>query len=1073
MLVVQGPIHLKNAHKFSYFIAVVAFIVVSAVAISFWSFNKIQFAAGASKQNSLILDEANALLSSLKDAETGQRGYLLTGDKTFLQPYIAVRDSISSDLNHLQEINSNRKEQIHLDAMALLIDAKMLELSHLIELRNNTSITAMTTEIHVVNGKRLMDSIRTEMLAFTKIQQYEIAKKDATLQTNMRRMFNLILMAALVWSLFALAFIYIFYRQSQQKLKNLVHAETQHSLASQKETNQALLKLNITLQDSQEKLAVTLNSIGDAVITTDAKARVTLLNPLAEELTGWKLQEAVGRPIEDIFKIINKENRLAATIPVMQTLSHGTIQGLANHTVLIARDGSEYDIADSCAPIRDRDGQVVGAVLVFRNVSKEYAIQQAFHDTSVQIKTILNTVADGIITLNAQDGVIETANSMALLMFGFSATELTGRNFSELVPELDQDKRNGTLAHYSASDEARAIGLGREVIGWRKGNKPFPLEIAVSEMWLGKKRYFTCILRDITMRRQAEDAQVKAGALQQAIFNSANFSSIATDAKGVIQIFNVGAERMLGYSAAEVMNKVTPAEISDPEEIIARAAGLSAELNTLIKPGFEALVFKASRGIEDIYELTYIRKDGSRLPAMVSVTALRDVQNDIIGYLLIGVDNTIRKQIETERSLLDQALQAKNVELELARQVADKANLAKSDFLSSMSHELRTPLGAILGFAQLIESGTPQPTEGQRKSVDQILKAGWYLLELINEVLDLALIESGKLSLSIEPVFLKDLLLECEAMIAPQAQKRGIDVTFTQPDNAYCVRGDRTRIKQVLINLLSNAIKYNKENGFVTVNCTLIHYNKVRISVQDTGAGLSSEQLSQLFQPFNRLGQNDKEEGTGIGLVVCKRLIDLMQGQIGVESTVGKGCIFWIELALADLNSEKLELVDMQQSKTALSMSSVGENAASKASDIQITRHLHTLLYVEDNPANLMLVEEIIARRDDIRLISAINAIKGVKLARAELPDIILMDINLPGFNGFEAFKMLCDDQLTAQIPVIALSANAMPRDVEKGLEAGFFRYLTKPIKVAELLNTLDLALQFAENKASHTAVKE
>ena len=285
-------------------------------------------------------------------------------------------------------------------------------------------------------------------------------------------------------------------------------------------------------------------------------------------------------------------------------------------------------------------------------------------------------------------------------------------------------------------------------------------------------------MEDITERRRSEEELIKAGALQSAIFNSINFSSIATDAKGVIQIFNVGAERMMGYSAAEVVNKITPADISDPEEVIHRANALSLELETPITPGFEALVFKASRGIEDIYELTYIRKDGSRFPAVVSVTALRDTHAVIIGYLLICSDNTLRRQIEAERAVLDKLLQDKNIELVRAMMMAERASQAKSEFLSNMSHELRTPLGAILGFAQLMETGTLQPSPTQKRSIEQILKAGWYLLELINEILDLALIESGKLSLSLEPVSLSELLHECEAMIEALARKRGISVLF-------------------------------------------------------------------------------------------------------------------------------------------------------------------------------------------------------------------------------------------------------------------------------------------------------
>src|SRR5450631_745615 len=337
-------------------------------------------------------------------------------------------------------------------------------------------------------------------------------------------------------------------------------------------------------------------------------------------------------------------------------------------------------------------------------------------------------------------------------------------------------------------------------------------------------------MEDVTARKRAEEALLEAGALQNAIFNSANFSSIATDAKGVIQIFNVGAERMLGYTAAEVMNKITPADISDPQEIITRAAALSLELGTPITPGFEALVFKASRGIEDIYELTYCRKDGSRFPAVVSVTALRDAQGAIIGYLLIGTDNTARKQVE--------------LELHNATAVAEKASLAKTEFLSNMSHELRSPLNAILGFAQLMESDATPQTTAQKESTGQILQAGWYLLNLINEILDLAMVESGKLLLSLEPMSLGEVMLECRTMIEPQAQKYGITMGFCQFAIPLFVLADRTRVKQILINLLSNAIKYNHAGGAVIVECVSRSPERICISVKDTGPGLSPDQLA-------------------------------------------------------------------------------------------------------------------------------------------------------------------------------------------------------------------------------------
>ena len=660
---------------------------------------------------------------------------------------------------------------------------------------------------------------------------------------------------------------------------------------------------------------------------------------------------------------------------------------------------------------------------------------------------------------------------------------------------------------------------------------------------------------------------LKTGALQSAILNSATFSSIATDDQGVIQLFNSGAERMLGYAAVDVINRFTPADFSDPQEIILRAQALSAEFGTTIAPGFETLVFKASRGIEDIYELTYLCKNGSRLPALVSVTALRDASNTIIGYLLIGTDNTARKQVEaqqrlrdqqfytrsliesisdalittdpagvisdvneqtvaltgrsrielmgtpfkqyftdplraqqcidrvlsekkvthyeltirnpdrpetvvscnatpfydrdrtlrgviavardvTERKRLDLALLDTNLELQGAKVTAERANQAKSEFLSRMSHELRSPLNAILGFAQLVDSGSPSPTAAQKDSIDQILQAGWYLLELINEILDLALIESGKLSMSFEPMALAEVLGDCQAMIEPQARKSDIAVAFREPDAALYVQADRTRVKQLFVNLLSNAIKYNRVGGTVEVRCRPVPGDRIRVSFQDQGEGLSPDKLAQLFQPFNRLGQEAGiEEGTGIGLVVCKHLVELMGGAIGVESTVGVGSVFWVDL----MASSGLDV-----------LADVAALPTTGVADVALGTPQRTVLCVEDNPANLMLVARLLARRPDLQLISAKDGRRGIEMAHAAMPEIILMDINLPGISGLTALKILAGDPATAHIPVVALSANAMPHDIEKGLQAGFFRYLTKPIKINEFMATLDLALAAA-----------
>ena len=946
------------------------------------------------------------------------------------------------------QIEEAASERANLDAVAPLLKAKLAELAQAIELHRQGGQDAAARIVSNGEGKRLMDATRFEIGSVVQLAETARAQHDADFQARMRQLFSIIVGIGFVALLVGLTLAYWVYRAAQQRIKDAVHLETQKSLAQQEATNQQLQLANVTLRENEAKLTVTLNSIGDAVITTDHLAQITLLNPIAQHLTGWTQAQAFGRPVDEVFHIIHKETRHLALIPVMETLANGTIQGLANHTVLIARDGRTFDIADSCAPIRGLDEEVIGAVLVFRNVTDEYAVQQTLRDSSALVQAILNTVVDGIITVHAHGGIVETVNPAVEHMFGYTAEELSGLRLSQLIPELDQNHLNLPLDYYSASNEAQASGLSREVMGRRKDGSSFALEIAVSEMTQGGQRFFTGILRDISTRRLAEETLIKAGALQKAIFDSANFSSIATDAKGVIQIFNVGAERMLGYAAADVMNQITPADISDPQEVIARAKTLSAELNTPITPGFEALVFKASRGIEDIYELTYVRKDGSRFPAVVSVTALRDDDNAIIGYLLIGTDNTARKQIEAERTRLDMALIEKNSELERAREVADKANLAKSDFLSSMSHELRSPLNAILGFAQLMEVGPPEPTPGQKARIEHILRAGWYLLELINEILDLALIESGTVSLSLEPTSLPEVLEDCRTMIEPQAQKSDIRITFPKFDVPCFVRADRTRLKQVIINLLSNAIKYNNTGGHVQVTVSTPAAQRMRITVQDTGDGLSPAKLAQLFQPFNRLGQElNNEEGTGIGLVVSKRLVELMDGTIGAKSTVGHGSEFWFELNAANELQLPHDSSEPLSPLKAPVLHAAGER---------------TLLYIEDNRANMELVSQLIGMRPDMFLLGAEDGRRGFEMARLHLPELILMDINLPGISGIQVLQLLRQDPATRHIPVMALSANAMHNDIEKGLEAGFFRYLTKPIKIDEFMQALDQGLELA-----------
>ena len=514
-----------------------------------------------------------------------------------------------------------------------------------------------------------------------------------------------------------------------------------------------------------------------------------------------------------------------------------------------------------------------------------------------------------------------------------------------------------------------------------------------------------------------------------AIVESAMDGIVTIDSEQRIVLFNAAAERLFLRKADEVKGKpidcLLPTRFTEIHH---------QHIRTFFQSGV------TNRRMGALGAVSGLRANGEEFPIEASIS-----------HMQVGGEHygTVILRDITERHKAEQALRDRDHEITLKNQQLEAASQMKSDFLSNMSHELRTPLNAILGFGQLMESDSPPPTPAQKESIAQILQAGWHLLKLINEILDLAKVESGRVSLLEEPVSLAEVMRECQALIELQAQQRDIKLTFPQFDIPYFVRADRIRVKQVLINLLSNAIKYNREHGSVEVKCIASTPERIRVSITDTGVGLSQEQLVQLFQPFNRLGQEaGGEEGTGIGLVVSKRLVEMMGGIIGVESTVGVGSVSWFELS------------SVAEPQLSMAGSETATVVQVHVTD-ELRRH-NTLLYVEDNPANLKLVEQIIARHPDISLLTAVNGDSGIEIARASQPDVILMDINLPGINGFEALKILRSHPATAHIPVIAISANAMPFDIERGVKAGFFCYITKPIKVDEFMEAMDLALEFS-----------
>jgi len=930
------------------------------------------------------------------------------------------------------------------------------------------------------------------------------------------------------------------------------------------------------------------NSANFSSIATDAKGVIQIFNVGAERMLGYTAAEVMNRitpaDISDPQEVIARAEALSIELetpitPGFEALVFKASRGIEDiyELTYIRKDGSRFPAVVSVTALRDEQDAIIGYLLIGTDNTARKQAEEALLQAGALQSAIFNSANFSSIATDAQ-GVIQIFNVGAERMLGYTAAEVMNKitpadisdpqevitRAEELSIELETPITPGFEALvFKAS---RGIEDIYELTYIRKDGSRFPAVVSVTALRDEQDAIIGYLLigTDNTARKQAEEALLQAGALQSAIFNSANFSSIATDAKGVIQIFNVGAERMLGYTAAEVMNKITPADISDPQEVIARAEELSSELGTPITPGFEALVFKASRGIEDIYELTYIRKDGSRFPAVVSVTALRDEQDAIIGYLLIGTDNTARKQIEaeqeqlsqrlrdhqfytrslfesnidaimttdpsgiitdvnkqmevltdctrdeligapfrnyftdpdqaqtsikqvlrekkvtnyeltarardgketvvsinattfydrdrklqgvfaaardvTERKRLDQVLQEKNVELENARAVAEKTNLTKSDFLANMSHELRTPLNAVIGFSEVLQDQMfGQINEKQKEYVGNILTSGRHLLSLINDILDLSKVESGKMELELSTFLLRESLDASVMMLREKAMKGGIEIYLNlDPEADVRLVADQRKLKQILFNLLSNAVKF-------TPNAGTVHLSAVRdgdfieISVVDTGIGIREEDLSRLFQAFTQLESVYTKgfEGTGLGLALTRQLVELHGGRIWMESEFGNGSRFSFTIPLTQ-NAVKVDPAHRPEA---------------------VSNRGNTVLVIENDPLTLSALK-IALQSKGYQVLRTSNGANGIAIAVSNKPDLIILDLMMPGVSGFDVADHLHNDDSTAATPILVLTAMDLSADDRERLSKKVWHIADKgSLSTHDLLSLVESAI--------------
>jgi PAS domain S-box-containing protein len=773
---------------------------------------------------------------------------------------------------------------------------------------------------------------------------------------------------------------------------------------------------------TDDQLRASLKEIGDLkaaldehaiVAITDPQGRITFVNDKFCAISKYSREELLGQD----HRIINSGFHPREFIRDLWTtitrgcVWHGEIKNRA-------KDGSFYWVDTTIVPFLNEQGKPRQYVAIRADITERKRAEEARRASEERYRALFDYAPDGIVIADGESYYID-ANASICRMLGYTRDELIGLHASDIVVPAEIQHVGPALSVIKAGSQ-----YSRDWQFRRKDGSVFDAEVIATVMPDGN---LLGMIRDISERKRAEKALNASELRYRRLFESAKDGILILDAEtGKVVEVNPFLIAALGFSHEQLLGKAVW-ELGFFRDIWANAEKF-AELKAKEYVRYENLPLETADGqrIEVEFISNVYLVNGSKVIQcnVRDVTARREAENALI-----------RSHEELESRVAQ-----RTEELSAATGVAERANHAKSEFLSRMSHELRTPLHAILGFAQLLEMDVQNPSDAE--SVAQIVRAGNHLLGLINEVLDLARVESGKLALTPEPVSVRETLEETLSLVKPMATERRVRLEPLAGDLDCEVLSSSGRFKQVMINLLSNAVKFNRRGGTVAVSCEKIE-DCLRIQVADSGRGISAGNMAKLFVPFERIDEVDTViEGSGLGLSLSKHLIEAMDGKIGVESTPGHGSTFWVELPLIQGTPAATT-----QSLDA-SIRGVAEVARSTAP--------RTLLYIEDNLSNLRLVERILARRPEVKLISAMQGSIGLELARQHQPDLVLLDLHLPDIQGDEMLLQLRADPRTDQLPIVMISADATSAQIERLRAAGATDYLTKPIDVRKFLALVD-----------------
>jgi PAS domain S-box-containing protein len=964
---------------------VIGFVVAAAVMLfvgweSYRDTVRVADAAAARRHSYEVRAALADTAARLVDAETGQRGFLLTGNESYLEPFRQAVGQVEQLLAQLKTLTvDNTNQQMRIQQLEPVVDKKLAELQLTIELRRQKGSAAANEVVNGGEGKMWMDQIRV-ILADMQGEEDRIRAIRSLEMTNaLKRNSGIVVGGNLLSALLLLAVFVLLFR----------------ALSERKRAQKGLEK-------SEKWLSTTLASIGDAVIATDMNGAVSFMNPVAQSLTGWSLQDARGKSMDLVFDIVNKETRRPVENPVKKVFREGKVVGLADHTILLSKSGKEFDIEDSAAPILTDTGAGLGVVLVFRDITDKKLAEEETRRQKDLLQLILASVADGVVVADT-NGKFLLFNQAAERFIGLGAIDASPERWSKQYGAFRAD---GVTPF--PSDELplvramRGENVNAVELFIRNANVPDGRLLSITGRPLrgqdGALKGGVVALQDITLQKQAAEALRQSEERYHLLFDSNPHPVWVYDLKTLaILDVNPSAVQNYGYSREEFLS-LTIKDIRPPEDV----------------PALLDSAAKAMPGTETAGVWKHRKKDGSLIH--VEITSRPLVYDGRDARLVVATDVSVRKRAEEA--------------LVRAKEEAERTSQFKDQFLSTMSHELRTPLNAVLGFSDLLADERYGPlNEKQRRYVDHIHTGGKHLLTLISDILDLSKIEAGRMELALETLSVQDVFSEVISVMQPLADRKSHGLT-SSCDPGLAVRADATRLKQVLMNLLGNAIKFTSNGGRVELIARL-RDGKIRMEVRDNGPGIPMEEQKRIFEAFYRLRESGKKtEGTGLGLAITQRLVELHGGELNLDSQPGGGSCFYFTLPA---HASARESVAREE---PVALRPAGPSRILVIEDDRVTAHL-IQTQLTSSGYHVVLCEE---------------PQSALEIAAQLQPSAITLDIVMKPKNGWEVLTQLKRDPRTARIPMIVVSIVDQPG---MGTLLGADDYLVKPVDKDTLLRAI------------------